>query len=78
MPQMPAIRGRMTPLFWGGGVALVLAIMRPFERRMGGFKLNNHRGMSQIDEYGCGRPERKPMPHPPHNPVASYQWPFGA
>ena len=48
-----------------GGVAIVLLIMRPFGTQDGVFKLANHRGMSQIDEYGCGTPERKVMPHPP-------------
>ena len=61
---MPSIRVRMTPLFWGGGRS------RPSQHaalgtHAGLFKFTNHSGMSQIDEYGCGTPKPKLMPHPP-------------
>ena len=50
MPHIAiAVRDRMTPHFWGG-VALVLAPMRPLGRMRALFKLDNHSGMSDIDE----------------------------
>ena len=51
------------PLF--GGVAYRPSRHAALGTQDGVFKLANHRGMSQIDEYGCGTPERKVMPYPP-------------
>ena len=59
-----AFRDRMTPHFGGGGRSRPTPHAAPGTQE-GVFKLASHRGMSQIDEYGCGRPERKVLEHPP-------------
>ena len=58
-----AIRGRMTPRFWGG-VALVPAFL-PRPKRAGRFTGDNHSGMREIDECGCGTPKPEILVHPP-------------
>ena len=55
-------QGRSCPLLLGGTPSLAQSC-GPWDAG-GGFKLANHSGMSQIDEYGCGTPKPKPMPLP--------------
>ena len=61
------MKGRMTPLF-GGGVAIVILDMRPWDAGRGCFKADNHSGMSQIEESGFAAFLDLSAGHPPLSP----------
>ena len=68
MPQMPSVRDRMTPLFWGGSLPSPAFLPRP--QREGRFRTANHKRLRQIEESGFAALLDLPMPHPPSVRVA--------
>ena len=69
MSHPTSTKDRIPPLVWGGSLTSPAFLPRP--KREGRFRTANHSEMSHIDECGCGEPERKPMSHPPLDPVTN-------
>ena len=58
------MKGRMTPLFWGGALSS-FSTCAPGTQGEGCFKADNHSGMSQIEESGFAAFLDLSAGHPP-------------